>query len=81
MTEEEKAEIKRDEFNELNKASTIALREQRKRMKSMELNSQQEMLLKKLIVFEAIENSKNEDPELKYNMYNLFFDIKDKVKQ
>lgn len=81
MTEEERAAIKREEFDEVNKPSTIALREQRKKMKLMELNSVQEMLLKKLIAFEAIENSKNEEPELKYNMYKLFFGVKVEDKQ
>ena len=44
-------------------------------MKLMELNHVQEMLLKKLIQFDAIENSKNEEPELKYKMWNLFFGV------
>jgi len=47
----------------------------------MALNNVQEMLLKKLVVFEAIENCKNEDPELKYNMYKLFFGLKEESKQ
>ena len=45
-------------------------------MKEMELKPVQEMLLKKLIQFDAIENCKNEEPELRYNMYNLFFGVK-----
>ena len=38
------------------------------------------MLLKKLIFFESIDKCKNEDPELKYNMYNLFFGMKQQGK-
>jgi len=47
----------------------------------MELTPVQEMLLKKLVVFESIENCKNEDPELKFNMYKLFFGAKVEDKQ
>lgn len=47
----------------------------------MELKPVQEMLLKKLIQFDAIENSKNEEPELRYNMYNLFFGVKNTAQE
>ena len=50
-------------------------------MKGMELNYTQDMLLKKLIYFESIDKCKNEDPELKYNMYNLFFGMKVEEKE
>jgi len=76
LTEEEKKQISKEEYDNLNKPSTIALRNQRKKMEGMKLEATQEMLLKKLIFFESIDKCKNEDPELKYNMYNLFFGMK-----